>query len=130
EEAQRRDCLLVADRLVRDPPRVTEVAVLGADAGVVEARRDRVRLRDLSGLALENVALAALEHPDLAGGERGAVLPGLDPTPGRLDADHPHAAVVEERVEEPHRVAAAADARDQVVGQAAERAARLAAGLV
>jgi hypothetical protein len=37
----------------------------------------------------------------------------------RLDPDDPHALVVEERVEQPHRVRPAADRRDDRVGQAA-----------
>jgi hypothetical protein len=41
---------------------------------------------------------------------------------GRLDAEHPDVRIVEERVEQADGVAAAADRRDQQVGQAADAA--------
>ena len=41
------------------------------------------------------------------------------PSPAGLDADEPHAAIVDERVEDADGVAAAAHARDDGVGQPA-----------
>src|SRR3954470_20285066 len=52
--AERRDRLLVGDRLVARAAAVAQPGVLGAAARIVEARRDRVGLEDL--------ALAVLEH--------------------------------------------------------------------
>ena len=51
--------------------------------------------------------------------KRRGVLAGLDAAPARLDADQPHRGVVDEVVEQADGVAAAADAGDGVVGQAA-----------
>src|SRR3546814_2803081 len=45
------------------------------------------------------------------------VLARRDAVPGRLDADDPHLGVVEEGVEQAHRVRAAADAGDQRIRQ-------------
>ena len=45
------------------------------------------------------------------------MLAGLDAVPGRLDPDHAHLGLVEERMEQADRVGAAADAGDQRVRQ-------------
>ena len=47
------------------------------------------------------------------------MLAGLHAVPGGLDADEADAVVVEERMEDAHRVRAAADAGDHRIGQAA-----------
>ena len=52
--------------------------------------------------------------------KRAAWRPGRDALAARLDADQPDVRVLEEAVEDPHRVAAAADARDDDVRQAAD----------
>ena len=54
-----------------------------------------------------------------AAGEARGVVARRDAAAAGLDADQPHARVVDERVEDAHRVAAAADAGDDEVGQPA-----------
>ena len=63
-----------------------------------------------------------MQHAGRALGERGAVAAGLDAVAAGLEADQPHAGVVEERVEDADRVGAAADAGRDGVGQPAGRA--------
>ena len=66
--------------------------------------------------------LAPCSTPGVAGGEARRVPAGLDALAAGLEADEPHAGVVEEAVEDAHRVGAAADAGDDGVGQPAGRA--------
>ena len=67
EHAERRDRLLVADRLVGHAAGVAEIAVLRPDARIVEAGRDRVRDLHLPGLVLQQVRLVAVQHADVTG---------------------------------------------------------------
>jgi hypothetical protein len=86
--------------------------VLRADAGVVEAGGDAVRLLHLAVLILEEIGAGAVQHAGAAGGEGGGVAAGVDAVAGRFDADDADVGVVDERREEADRVAAAADAGD------------------
>ena len=60
-----------------------------------------------------------MQHARAPSHQRGGVLAGLDSPPGRLDADQRHVPVVEEGGEDPDRVRAAADARDDHVRELA-----------
>ena len=83
---------------------------------------------DVAGLAvvvLHHVAEAAVEHAGLAVAERGGVVAGLRAAAAGLDADELDLVVLDERIEHAGRVAAAADAGDDRIGQAAELLARL-----
>ena len=93
--------------------------MLGPDARIVEAGRDRVRLQDLAVLVLEDRGQRAVQHALAAGAERGAVAAAVEALARRLDADQLDLLVAEERHEGADRVAAAADAGDHAVGQAA-----------
>src|SRR5260370_369953 len=104
--------LVVRHRHELEPAGVAVVGVLGPDPRVVEPGGDRVRRGDLAVVVLQQVAHAAVQHADPPRGHRGAVTAGRDPLAARLDADDPHAAVVDERVEEPNGVRAAAHAPD------------------
>ena len=88
-------------------------------------------MRDLAVVVREHVALAAVQHADPAGAERGGVSAGRDALARRLDADQPDAGVADERREQPDGVRAAADSRDarirQPVGGGQHLCARLAA---
>src|SRR5207249_5598229 len=109
-----------------EPARVAIVGVLGPDARVVEAGRDRVRGGDLPVVALEQIAHAPVQNPDVTGRHRGAVTAGGDAGAAGLDAHDADGAIADERMKEPDRVRAAAHARDQHVRQPAQRAAGLA----
>ena len=103
--------------------------MLGADARVVEARRDRVRLQRLAVLVLQQVRHRAVQGARRPAGDRRGVPAGLDPVAGGLVADEADVGVVEERVEDPDGVRPAAHARDDGVGQAPVRGEHLLAGL-
>ena len=111
--------LLVGRRDVVDAADLVQPGVLGADAGIVEAGGDRVGLRDLAVVVLQQVGAVAVQHAGPAAGERGGVLARSKPVAGRLDAVDLDLAVVEEGVEQPDGVRAAADAGDERVRQAA-----------
>ena len=83
EPVERGERLLVGARHVRGAAGVAERGVLGADARVVEAGRDRVRVGDLAVVVGEHRRAGAVEDGGAARAEaRGA---------GGLDADEPHA---------------------------------------
>ena len=91
------------------------------DAGVVESRRDGVRVDDLSGRRLEKVGLRAVQDADAPAADARGVFARREPLAARLDADERHGRVFEEAREQPHRVRAAADAGDRLVRQLAVR---------
>ena len=96
-----------------------EPGMLRPDAGIVEAGRDRMRLGDLAFLVLQEIGAIAVQHAGPAAGQRRGMLARLDAAARRLDADDAHALVVEEGMEQAHRVRAAADAGHQRVRDAA-----------
>ena len=106
---------------VFDAAELVQPGMLGADAGVVEAGGDRVRLVDLAVRVLEQVGAVAVQHAGAAAGQRGGVLAAVEAAAGGFDAEHPDVGVVEEGEEQAHRVRAAADRGDQRVGEAAFR---------
>ncbi len=103
--------------------------MLGADAGVVEAGRDRVGQGDLARVVLEHIRVGALEHARAGGEEpRGVVAENLAAAAG-LDPAQGDARVGEEGVEDADGVGAAAHTGDHHVGQAALGGEHLLAGL-
>ena len=110
---------------VADAAGVFPIAVFGADAGVVEAGGHRVDVAGLAVVVLHHVAVAAVQDAGLAVAERGGVVAGLRAAAAGFDADEGDFFVFDERIEHAGRVAAAADAGDDRVGQAAELLARL-----
>ena len=74
----------------------------------------------LPSVVLEHEAARALQDAGTAAGEARRVLAGADAVAAGLDADQPRRRIADERVEDAHRVAAAADAGDDGVGQRAE----------
>ena len=62
EAMERGERLVVGDADVFGAADVLQVGVLGADAGVVEAGRDRVRLDDLAVVVLQQVGAVAVQH--------------------------------------------------------------------
>jgi hypothetical protein len=78
-----------------------------------------MRLEDLAVVVLQKVGAVAVQHAGTARRQRRGMAPGLDPLARGLDADELDVRVREVRMEDAHRVAAAADARDHDVGLAA-----------
>ncbi len=111
--------LMVGAGHVFDALDLVQPGVLGADARVVEAGGNRMRVGDLAVFVLQEEGAVAVQHARGAAGHAGGVLAGVDAVAGRFDADDLHALVIEERVEQADGVGAAADAGDQRVGQAA-----------
>src|SRR5918996_716818 len=111
EQVEGGERLLVCCRDVLRAAGVPQVRVLGADAGVVEPRRDRVRVGDLAVVVREDRRARAVQdaRPSRAEARRAR----------RLDAEQAHVLVREEAGEDPDRVRAAADAGDHGVRQAA-----------
>src|SRR6516164_7716803 len=85
-QLERGQRLLVRRRKVLHPLDVVEPGVLRADAGVIEAGGDRVRLVDLSVLVHEQVGAVAVQHPGPAAGDRGRVQAAREPVPRRFHA--------------------------------------------
>ena len=74
-------------------------------------------VENLAVAVLQVIAAVAVQHAGQSPIERGRVLAAFDAEPGGFDADHLHAGLVEEGVEQADGVGAAADAGDQRVGQ-------------
>ena len=116
-ELKRRQRLGVGDGYVLDPPDVVQPGVLRPDSRIVEARRDRMRVIDLTVIVLQQVGAVAVQHAGPPRRERSRMAPGLDALPACFDADQADVGVVQERMKQTHRVGAAADAGDQRVRQ-------------
>src|SRR5436853_4835894 len=89
------------------------------DARIIEARGNRMRLVDLSVLVHKEISAVAVQHPRAAAGDRGGMHAGVKPMTRGLDAINFNVIVVEEWVEQAHRVRAAADTGDERIRQAA-----------
>ena len=115
QQRERLHRLGVGDRAVLARPDVAQVGVLGADAGVVEAGRDRVRLDGLAVLVLQDVGAARrAARPARRREMRGGVLAGLDALAAGLEADRARTAASSmNAVEDADRVGAAADAGER-----------------
>src|SRR5581483_10565955 len=98
---------------------VAQVAELRSDAGVIEPRRDRVGLAHLAVAVLEKIALTAVKHTDFAAQNRRRVTAGGNPRACGLDTDHLDAVVANKGIKQPDQVAAAADARHEIIRQPA-----------
>ena len=119
ELVERGQRLVVGDADVFGTAGVLEERVFRADAGIVEAGGDRMRLDDLAVVVAQHVGAVAVQHAGAARGQRCGVVPGRDALARRFGADDAHVAVVEERMEDADRVAAAADAGGDRVRKAA-----------
>ena len=111
----------VGDVGVVDPAGVLPVAVLRPDARDSRARPRAEWTSDgLAVVVLQDVAEAAVQHAGLPKESGAAWSPDVVRPPARLDADQPHLVVLDERIEHAGRVAAAAHAGHDHVGQPAE----------
>ena len=111
--------LVVARHPVLDAPDRLQQRVLGADARIVEARGDRVRLLHLAVRVLQQQRIAAVQHAGTPVGERRGVLAEPVAAAAGLDAEQrARRASRDEGMEQADRVRAAADAGDRDVRQA------------
>src|SRR5690348_997670 len=103
---------------------VGEPGVLGANGRIVEARGNGMRRGDLAVLVLQNVGVGTLEdararaHKTLVRGEARGVLAKLSAAAAGLDANHFHIGVGQELVKQADGIRAAANAGEQMRGQA------------
>ena len=91
---------------------------LRPDARVVEPGRDRVGLRHLAVLVLQQVRARAVQHAGGATGQRRG-MPAGQPLPRGLDADEARVRLADEAGQQADGVRAAADAGHGDVRQAA-----------
>ena len=114
---------------VFDATDVLEIGVFRADGGVVESSGNRVGELDLAVVIGEQPGLGALKDAKLAALETGSVLFRKDAETTGLDADHADRFVVEEGMEQAHRIRSATDAGDEQVRKTAFLLKNLLAGL-
>src|SRR5689334_3595983 len=93
--------------------------MLGTNCRVIQSGRDRMRQLDIPVLVLQHEGAGALEYASAAAGEAGGVTAAGNLLASCFDADEPHIAILDERIEDTHRVAAAADAGDDCGWQTA-----------
>ena len=116
-QLERLQRLGVGRRAIFGPADVLQPGVLRPDARIVEAGRDRMALQDLAVVVLKQIGAVAVQHAGATALQRGRMVRAVQPAPGRLDADQPHARVLDEGVEQADGVRSAADRRDAGVGQ-------------
>ena len=115
ERLEPRERLLVGGAVVAGEPRVPQVRVLGPDARIVQAGRDRVRRRRPGPSASCRSELSApWSTPGSPSVSERQCWPRLAPAPAGLDPDQLDARRADERREHADRVRAAADAREHV----------------
>src|ERR1035437_5460076 len=100
----------VGDRAILGPAALPQERVLGPDAGVVQPGRDGVGLQGLSVLVLKNVGERPVQDPGQPSAETGRVLVGVNTLATGLEPDQADGRVVDETVENAHRVGAPANA--------------------
>ena len=91
--------------------------MLRPDSRIVQTRRYGVGINDLTVIILQKIGLVAMQNARLATLEAGRMLAGLDPVPGGFDTDQAHAFVLNEGVEQSHRIGAAANTGNSRIGE-------------
>ena len=118
-QLKRRQRFLIGRRYVFDAADVMQPGMLRPDAGIIQPRTDRVRLDDLSVIVLQQVRAIAMQHTRPATGQARRMFAAFDAVAAGLDADKPHRRIIEERMEQPHRIGTATDAGDRHIRQPA-----------
>ena len=85
------------------------------DSRIIQPCGDGVDLSDLAVFILTEIGFHAVEDSQAAGGDGGGILIRIDTVSGGFASHQRNTRLVDEVVEEPHGVAAAADAGDQHV---------------
>src|SRR5260370_25949659 len=124
EEARCIQGSLIGDGEIFGAALVGEPGVLGADGGIVEPSGNRMRRGDLAVFVLQNVSVSPLQHArarsgkTLMRGQARGVFTEFTAAATSLDADHFHIFVAEKLMKEADGIRAAADASEQMCGQA------------
>ena len=96
------------------------MAVLRADAGIVQTRSNRMHRRGGTVGFLQVIAVEAVQIAEFAQGHGGGVAAGfVEAFTGRFYAHQCYLFIVDKRVKQTQRIRAAAHAGDDFVGQAA-----------
>src|SRR5436190_8823661 len=75
-QLERVQSLVVGDRDVLYAPHIVQPRMLGADAGIIEASRNRVGVVDLAVIVLQQVGAVAMQYAGETAVQRGGVKPG------------------------------------------------------
>src|SRR5713226_5566576 len=111
---------LIGNRGILGAALVGKPGVLGADSGIVEASRNRMRRGNLAVFVLQNVSVSSLQHAGtcasetLMRGEASGVFTEFTAAATGFDADHFHIRVAEKIVEEANGIRAAANAGEKM----------------
>src|SRR5690606_6137397 len=92
-------------------------SVLGADTGIVETRRNGIRLNNLSVVRLHQNGAASVQNaflPQYRGGRR---MTGMNTLASRLRCDESHSLVVQKMIKHSNRIAPATYASEYIIGQ-------------
>src|SRR5690242_17147774 len=106
----------IVDRHVLRAAAVLEPRMLGADAGIIEPGRHRMRLEYLTVVVLQEVRAIAVQNTRASGGQRRRVLARFDTFAARFDTDELHICMLDVRMEDTDRIAPAAHAGNDVIG--------------
>ena len=117
EQVERLQRLPVGHFPVFRPPRILEIAVFGTDAGVIQPCRYTVRRAYLPVGILQQITHRPVQHPRAPGGKGGGMFAGVQTLAPRLQAHEAHGGIGDKGMERAHRVAAAADAGQDIIGQ-------------
>ena len=128
EETKRRQGRAVRDALVGHAAAIPQERVFGPHPRIVETRGNAVRFEDLTIVVLKQDGARAMQNPRAPRGQCGRVLTGVDAVARGLDA-HEGDGVIDQRVEHPHGIRAAAHTGHHHIGKAAEEFEALRPGL-
>src|SRR6478735_132431 len=103
--------------------------MLRTDAGVIQTRRNRMRVLDLPVVVHQQISAIAVQHARPAAGYGSRMQLRQSVTRG-LDAENFDAGIVEERMKQSHCVGPPTDASDQRIRQPAFGLLHLYAGLI
>ena len=98
------DGLLVGHRNILSAPSIVQPCVLGADAGIIKARGNRIDLFDLPVLVLAEIGLHAVEDARASLGYGRCVMSGFDAFTASLAADQADIFITDKVIESISRI--------------------------
>src|SRR3977135_1851751 len=100
---------------------ILEPCVLRADAGIIQPRRDRMRLDDLYLFVLDQIGAVAVQNAGLACTQGSGMLARGESESTGLHADQAYVTVFDIGIESTDCVRTAADASEYGIGLASDR---------